>query len=287
MAGRLETALGIVDWAARNRAGHEVLELAKTVWDVPLQVRLSKEQVIDVITYKVRMSVSRNLHVKERENGGLTVSARSLELAHKLMNERMDDRSVFPLKQHSGAATKTNLFLRDVAKDAGHVSDDATYLLALVVERERVIGRRVWNDEASAWLAWLCICEQQSLPIRALAALDYNELKELSDDLKAAGVAASPCLNLLVEAHTLIGRGAIEGDLEDELRKRTQPYSYPGMLAPFRPEQIREAVRRVVREEQSSFDCPDWETFWRNRFATTKAGAHNRKAGMEDRKSVV
>jgi hypothetical protein len=56
------------------------------------------------------------------------------------------------------------------------------------------------------------------------------------------------------------------------------------MLAPFSDDQIREAVRAVVKEERGDFRVESWRDAFAKRFATTKGGSHNsmaRRKGLE------
>jgi hypothetical protein len=261
--GRLAVALNALDEAKRSADGRYVVSLSQRIWDVPLQVAISKTQVADYVSslYSTRLDVG-STYVKARMG--------------KILSERADDRKIFPLKLHTGAKTKVNMFFGDLFQDARAMYPDyAVECLELIFAREEcVIKRQCWNDEAAAWLVWLLSCKENDLDIRSLASLGYDALKEMSNVVKGLGVAGSPLLHLLAEPHVLIGRGAKEIDWDDELDKRTNPYSRAGMLAVYPTDVLRTAVAQVVREERIGFKPPVWKDAWNRRFSTTKAGSH-------------
>ncbi len=78
-----------------------------------------------------------------------------LGVMRKLAAGQVDDRSVFPLKHHPGAATKVNVFLCDAIDDAIKfklLSAEHISLFLLMLKRSGKLA----NDEACGWLIWYC-----------------------------------------------------------------------------------------------------------------------------------
>uniref|UniRef100_A0A2V0RJ97 RdRp n=1 Tax=viral metagenome TaxID=1070528 RepID=A0A2V0RJ97_9ZZZZ len=210
-------------------------------------------------------------------------SAKLSKQIKMLIAGSVDDRDVFPLKGHIGAVTKVNVFMSDAVKDARLVLGDdvCQILLEMIYMRRACTGRCTYNDEACSWLLWCVAALEGGLnPVPALL-VSYDDLKEMSNDLKGCGVVCNPFAHMLVEMAALEGRGIGMINIENELRKRTDPESFEGMLAKFNAEDLTRVVRQIVREERGVIVCPDWKRSWANRFATTKAGSHNVWAGQE------
>ncbi len=64
-------------------------------------------------------------------------------------------------------------------------------------------------------------------------------------------------------------------DWEEELKKRLEPDSIPGMLAHFDEAQLTAAVRAIIREELSHPHFVEAEEAFAYRFANTKGGSHS------------
>lgn len=188
-----------------------------------------------------------------------------------------DDRDVFPLKQHPGARTKVNIFFRDACLDlVREIGVYAVPVICAIIARRKVEERPVFNDEATAWLNWCYVMWLRGCRWEACTRMPYKGLKTLSDEVKGMGVACNPGANLYVEMVSLAGRAVASIDVETEMRKRCDSHAVEGMLAKFDSETLRRAVRRIVLEERGDFSPPDcYESAFKRRFATTKAGSHH------------
>jgi hypothetical protein len=227
-------------------------------------MRLDREEVISFVQGFINDN-----------SGGVDATHGAGAIEKMLLEGRFNDRDMFPLKSHAGAATKVNMFLSDVANDAVRVVGSRFVASVLALCK----GRGLFNDQACGILCWVTVCSLEGLDGIGLAGLSWESLKELSNICKGLGVAASPLLHLLTEAHTLEGRGVRPVDWDVEMEKRLRPESVSGMLAKFDSHVLRYAVRSVVAEERGVLRVPEWKDYWERRFSTTKAGAHNRKAG--------
>ncbi len=176
-----------------------------------------------------------------------------------------------------GSKTKVNLFLSDVVTDivSYGIMPQSVLCWALQVLHD-MIGT-VYNDEATSWVIWASLAYQRGkVTWLGLMHCTYDTLKDLSDSIKGMGVLGCTNGSLLVEMHTMQGRGCAPVDWEDELDKRTNPERQTELLAPFSDAQIADAIDRVVSEEMPiSPDFISAECAFNTRFATTKGGSHS------------
>ncbi|BAU79498.1 RNA dependent RNA polymerase [Diatom colony associated dsRNA virus 8] len=259
MGHKLLIACRLLEEARRRFDGATVVRLAQTVWCVPMQVRLTSPQVKEYVRGYIRGADK------------ISVVAQNAKKVEKWLELRTDDRNLFPLKDHVGAATKVNMFLGDVVNDAMDLVGFNFVRDIMVV----ALSRNATNDQATGLLVWACALHEQGLPAVELCSLSWAAMKQLSEEVKALGVAGSPHLHLLAECQALEGRGVKAVDWDDEMDKRLNSFNRKGMLAPFSIEELTPVVRRIVNEERRTFEVPKWEKAWRRRFATTKGGSHN------------
>jgi len=186
-----------------------------------------------------------------------------------------DDRKTFPLKQHSGARTKVNLFFRDV------YSDFKSSRPARFKQFESVAGYLVgcYNDEATAWMLWYALIPDCFLGAANLVMSKFKDrawLGELSDFLKQCGTNGEIEIAAFLELKVLLGRGAAEVDWEKDLLPRISIIS--GVQYNDPNNTLTMAIISALRSGLGTkkLECPTLEEYWRKRWATTKAGAHSR-----------
>lgn len=270
MSRRLEMAASILRDATGKLPGNEVARISRKIWDLPMQVCLSEKQFNQYLAEAVTRLGGTTMGVATMQKSSNKIEA--------LVDGFKDDRDMFPLKEHSAASTKVNVFMSDTLKDyREHWGREAAIkAVSLIYNRVRLEGRPVYNDEATAWLIWIHCAQLNNRQWVSLLGLNYEGLKTLSDEIKGMGVTCNHGANIYVEMVSLKGRAVGAVDVQKELEKRCEATKTVGMLAPFSTRQIREAVRRVVAEERGSFRPPtSYEEAFIQRFATTKAGSHH------------
>jgi hypothetical protein len=250
----------------------------------------------------------------------------------------IDDRSVYPNKQHAGAVNKVNLFLGDlvlslcsmdvvagalVAKGkwfnqinefvrgfgSGRGKSGFAVGIASKNEKQNKAGAEqpdvkqceqrpqsvfdyvilffeyfpvcVANDMASAFLFWFvleCAGGRQDLAVHIIANVeDQTWLKELSADIKQAGVDALPFLCNYAELQTMYGRATNDADFITDLAKRVEPSLLAKTVVRVDESRMRRCIRNVYR--QCLRVKPAYQTkdeYWANRWAFTKSGAHSK-----------
>ncbi|BAU79490.1 RNA dependent RNA polymerase [Diatom colony associated dsRNA virus 4 genome type B] len=254
----LREALTALSLAKAVCTGPELVRLGLEMWDIPLQVEATVQDVLE--------SGSRLLPAP---HGGEVVES---------VLDRDDDRAVFPLKLHPGAATKVNVFFRDVWVDAKkHFSKPAAYLSR---HPELLVG--LFNDQASAWVIWFCLAWEED-PRVAVSVLhecqNMDYLKELSDTVKALGITRTKLGCLCTELKTMACRGAKSFDPDEEVRCRINKKAFKAEKScGITGEQIRPYVRQVLQEEMAK--NPEWagtKDYWQRRWLYTRSGAHARR----------
>jgi hypothetical protein len=190
-----------------------------------------------------------------------------------------DDRAVYPIKHHVGAATKVNLFFRDVYKDVRHRYPDVGDFWW--ENRSLTVGMA--NDEATGWLIWLC-CSFKHFEKADLKALiggfsDNKWYKTMSNSIKALGLSTVDWANLLVETVALRGRGVDVPDPWEDIRCRVDERKFVEEKSCGIGEEIRDEVKKIISEELRG--VPIWDDaqdVWDKRWLYTKAGAHSQFA---------
>lgn len=185
---------------------------------------------------------------------------------------------VFPLKKNPCAVTKvhcrTDNMYQGLVEDLG--AKRARGVLKKIWLRRYVEGRPTYADEAAGWLLWVACAMKCGFDADLLVDQPYSFLKELSNVVKGLGVANTPWGNLIVEMGALAGRSVAPVDIDVEMRKRCEPDTFPGMLAPFGVDDVTRAVDAVVTEElHGDIKLGSFAEWLRGRFSTTKAGSHH------------
>lgn len=189
-----------------------------------------------------------------------------------------DDRKTYPLKAHVAAATKVNMFFRDVAESARKYHARAWFAW----QASSGATRGMANDEAAGWLVWFCAYYEQE-PAVALAVLsrsqDHAWLKALSNMVKACGIGNDLRLAQLAELGALRGRGVAVPSLAEDLRYRLDGAAHERDISPQIPDDVlRACVRRILAQELGA--PPVYETrdeAWSRRWSSTPSGSHARE----------
>jgi hypothetical protein len=193
------------------------------------------------------------------------------------MLDEKDDRKIFPVKAHTAASTKVNVFFRHVWQDAKvHFPEAAAYL-----SRNPGLLKGLYNDQASAWVIWFCAVWQHD-PSVAVSVLvksrDQSWLKEFSTEVKSLGLTSGVLGRCVTELKGMVGRGAAPLDRDADVEGRISVDVFEARKSCGIGEEIRPYVRQVISEELGQ--NPSWGTtdeYWSRRWLYTKAGSHARR----------
>jgi hypothetical protein len=206
-----------------------------------------------------------------------TIPAKSLLLLHLMAAQLVPDKLIAPLKSHPAAKTKVNVKLCDVLAGAKKYFSDSWNDLAQF--SASFFGMS--NDQFSGWVMWFIIAHQvdSALACRiSECARDMTMLKDLSTTIKALGLNSTERGSLCCELNTLIGRGSLPGDADDDVRTRIRKKDFlEEKAAVLDHGALRAAVKKVIAEEmvvQPRWVDPD--TYWTRRWMYTKSGSHTR-----------
>jgi hypothetical protein len=190
----------------------------------------------------------------------------------------VDDRIVFPLKDHPAAATKTNVRVSDVLTDIKRYYPGCWSSLPLVMEGLVGCG----NDEAAGWLIWYVAAFEVNQEI-ALTVMSLRHIsgciKEISTAVKSVGLNSTREGAMVCELNVLVGRGAVPGNADEDVMPRISKKRFLSeKAAVMDPVLLREAIRDVLAEElvvEPKWD--DKDSYWSRRWMYTKSGSHTRK----------
>lgn len=235
----------------------EAVAISMMCMATPVQVRLTDSLVIQLATLGGRRQKLRR---------------RPLKL------NSLDDRALFPLKENKYAATKVNVFFRDVW------SDIRTYFPHQATQIQQLSGGLAGkhNDQASAICMYVTLASAGTgLPVSVfwLAASCVSFGKQLTTVLKACGAGQNRLATLLLETNTLVGRGVGEVSLHDEAKYRCDSAAVAQKVVNLDREDLRRAVRNVLDREVNfsklTVERTDKEDHFSRRWLTTVNGAHS------------
>lgn len=195
-----------------------------------------------------------------------------------------DDRKVFPLKLHTGAKTKVNLFLRDVIHGA-YVDGDKrkAQLSQLLLLRAARYSEVMYNDTATALYMWiysaLDVLGQPMVEQVVIRFMDEKAIKLLNNLMKTCGTKTQVDKSLLCEMTTMYGRATGEVDWIAENRTRTNYKAFMAEKAACLDKvRLREAIAHIYENEitqRPKFQSTD--EYWSKRWVFTKSGGHQRR----------
>jgi hypothetical protein len=266
----VEFAVAVKTYHAINP--QDALTCAVSEWVVPVQVSGVEWDYEHILGHVGLLDDGMPMGV------GVYTTRKSVLLKHeRLEGLEYDDRSFYPLKEHVSATTKVNIFFKDVLVDARRFFPNAYNVWSTVLDR--TYG--MMNDEASGWLIWLTTAMEvfdHALCVRVLINWDkHSVLKNLSNTVKALGLAGTRAGSHLVELGVLRGRSVDVPRPEDDVTARIDKTIFDNTKAAHVDiSDLRRAIRRIIKSELKG--KPSWaspETFWKRRWLTTKAGAHS------------
>lgn len=189
------------------------------------------------------------------------------------------DRDVFPRKFRS-KDHKINIRFDQLWRDVRQTYPDVAFL----VGSDRTILEGCVNDEASAWLIWMCGAFSSLGPGCVALCRTYRRdpsfLKELNTNVKASGAQSTPWGCSVCELNTLAGRGVGGLDMENDVRTRINRDDFlREKAAVCDPDRLRRCIRSVIADEMVSRPVwPSKEDYWSRRWLYTKSGSHSRRS---------
>lgn len=229
--------------------------------EVPTQVSMKEADVVEMLS----------------ENICNTTRQKILCVKTAFDIDSKDDVSIFPLKEDPQAATKVNVFFRDVWHDIkGSMPKQAQQ-----IRKIRGVLAGMYNDQAAAAVIFMSLCSQYTgKPVLLFARLatDPAFAKNVSNVLKACGSGQNRLMAMCCEANTLQGRGVGDIDLEDEIASRCED-GCRGKTVDLDSFELRRAVKEIIRDEIAEDRRPEWPTvdeFFSKRWLTTVNGSHNK-----------
>lgn len=266
----LDSAGGVIEYDASTgdvvaikemASSREICGLTKVAASMlclrtPVQVKLSNDTVLALAT----------------------LGGRGLPEKPTLNLDTRDDRKLFPLKGDAQAATKVNVFFRDVWADVNrHYPEQAREIRSLSGHMQGF-----YNDRASGVVMYAALGAAASgLPVRVFwhAAVDPEFAKALNNVLKACGAGQSRLAVLLLECVGLLGRGVGDLDLTEEAAYRCVE-GCNGKVVDCDGHKLRSAIRHVMNEELGGSSQPwtaiDTSEYFSRRWLGTVNGSHNK-----------
>lgn len=182
-------------------------------------------------------------------------------------------RDPYPLKSHPGLENKTNIFFSEVweAVRQHHQSVAEGWLL-------NAGHTRGWyNDQAAGALAYASLTAHypwDSVKVAVWAVNMPEEARALSLCLKSLGLNSTPEGAVLCELDLLIGRGAKDLNIEDDMARRFETTHADTFVCD--EDQLRQAVRQVLEVEV--VERPEFkqvDDFWSARWEWCVNGSHS------------
>lgn len=192
----------------------------------------------------------------------------------------------YGVKNEFGEGIKSNIFFSDIwrscLKNNKVLAEEFLYLSRNTVTFS--------NDQASCCIIW-AIANQvhyglDAVKIAIKLILNPTLSKVLSILIKSSGNNIQLQFAKLTEAHCLQGMSVYDGDLKDEVIKRTVLSESEGKLVKYNEESLRDAIRSIIIDEMdmSKYKYIDSEDMWNSRWGWCTNGSHTKN--LEKHESV-
>jgi hypothetical protein len=189
------------------------------------------------------------------------------------------DTEVFPLKMDN-KVFKVNFRFDDVWCDVRANYPEVAYIVA----KDPVVLRGFYNDEAVAWLMWLCGAFNSmgpaALAICRLFGHNHVGLKRMNTLLKSIGAQRFEWGSMMCELTTLMGR--LPGGLDpyaDIVTRVDEAEFQREKAANCDKELLAQCISEVIDAEMATKPVwPTREDYWSRRWLYTKSGSHSRYA---------
>ncbi len=203
--------------------------------------------------------------------------AKAAVLMDGMVDGTIPDTWVAPLKTNPASRTKVNLRLCDVLSDVFKYYNSVWYDLACVFQN--LAGCH--NDEVTGWVIWYVACWNVDKELANLIMSIRRKgslVKDISTMAKSLGLNATQEGSMVCELNTLIGRGAVMGSADLDVKTRVDKKAfYEQKAAVIDKDKLRTAIRAVLREEKAREPVwQDVEDYWSKRWLYTKSGSHTR-----------
>lgn len=249
--------------ASRGHVGRRKLAveaaLSIMMCSTPMQVRCDSDNVLDLARHAFDELPSQAVKaLKFNEDGSC---------AYK-----------FPLKATAGAMNKVNCYSNEILpvmkKEHKHLHN------AFV----RISGslKDLYDDQVSALLLYTLSLYKyiglEALDLSVKAIRQTKNGKNLTTVIKSLGWNGSTLGSMFIETQCLLGRDVGDIDMDFECARRTDPGLCRRTVVDIDDEQLRTAVRGVIKRELSgrTVEFEDVNSFWSRRWGWYVNGAHSR-----------
>jgi len=210
------------------------------------------------------------------------------EVVHEWKDGGLPPKDWLRLKAHPAAASKTNVYFRQLVRSA--LKYDRTAYTSMMRWRKELWGMS--NDQGCAAVMYARAIEpyygDDAWSIAIAAIKQPDNAKAVSSSIKALGQAAEFGGAVLAEANCLLGRGVSPIDVGAEATLRATGHGTP---APdiFPDDLLRSCIRELLHGEldMDRLEFKDVNEFWENRWAWCVNGGHSRLAEKHDKRWLV